>query len=333
MSRLWWHRTRRFFLIAAGLILTLALSGAVYQSVSIRREAGRYPPPGRLVDVGGRRLHLLCIGDGTPVVIFESGGFGTSLSSSKAREAIATQTRVCSYDRMGTGWSDPGPGVISAGMLADDLERLLDPAGLAPPYILVPSSIGGLTAELFARRHPDRVAGMVFLDAATSDLVERSLPSVDWLSSEAACLAKLAARLGVLRLVDPFDLRQQGTPDDARAVALMYRVEPMATICGIVRGAAISREQFRAAPPLRADMPLTMLSAETTGFIPSRILRREDKYALHEAMARRSSRGQWRLVPGSAHMLGGNHPDVVAAAVLEILEQSRGRAAQSAGSS
>jgi pimeloyl-ACP methyl ester carboxylesterase len=333
MSRLWWHRTRRLFLIAAGLVLALALSGAVYQSVSIRREAGRYPPPGRLVDVGGRRLHLLCIGDGTPVVIFEAGTFGTSLSSSKAREAIATHARVCSYDRMGTGWSDPGPGVISVGTLTDDLEHLLDRAGIAPPYILVPSSIGGLTAELFARRHPDRVAGMVFLDAATSDLVERSLPYVDWLSREAACLGKLAARLGVLRIVDPFDLRQHGTPDEARAVALMYRVEPMATMCGLVRGAASSLEQFRAAPPLKADMPLTMLSAETTGFIPSRILRREDKYALHEAMARRSSRGQWRLVPGSTHMIGSNHPDVVVAAVLEILEQSRGRAAQPAGAS
>jgi pimeloyl-ACP methyl ester carboxylesterase len=168
MARLWWHRTRRVLLIAAGALVALLAAGALYQSVSIRRESGRFPPPGRLVDVGGRRLHLLCIGEGQPTVVFEPSGFGNALSSSKARAEVAAVTRVCSYDRMGTGWSDPGPATISVGILADDLDRLLTQAGMPAPYVLVPSSIGGLTVELFARRHPERVAGLVYADGATS---------------------------------------------------------------------------------------------------------------------------------------------------------------------
>jgi pimeloyl-ACP methyl ester carboxylesterase len=332
MSRLSWHRTRRFSLIAAGVLVALAAAGAFYQSVSVRREAGRFPPPGQLVDIGGRRLHLLCIGEGQPTVIVESSGFSTSLSSSVARTKIGAHARVCSYDRMGTGWSDPGPATISVGMLTDDLERLLDRADIPPPYVLVSSSVGGLTGELFLRRHPDRVVGAIFLDTATSDIVERALSRVNWATVSAACLGKIAARLGVLRLIDLFDLRQTGSADEARAVALLYRVEPMATVCGIIRGASISAEQFRAAPPIPASMPLVVMSAESSGSVPSWFFPLAEKYALHQALSRKSSRGRWQIVPGGFHLIANNRPQVVVDAVLEMLTKARRGTTRPAGS-
>ena len=319
--------------------MALAVAGAGYQSVSVRRESGRFPPPGQLVDVGGRRVHLLCIGDGSPTVIFESPGFGNALSSSKARAEVAAHTRVCSYDRMGTGWSDPGPAVISAGALADDLDRLLARAGVLPPYVLVPASIGGLTVELFARRHPERVAGLVFVDAATSLGIDRLMPHVTWMRTEIACLVPLAARVGLLRLVDPFDFRQSGGEGEARAVALMYRPEPMATLCGIVRGAAATAAEFRTAAPLPADVPLVVLSAESNegllprGFGSGRFLSGGDRHAIHEAMARQSSRGRWQVVPGSTHLIATSHPHVVAGAVLDLVTAVRRQYASSAGAS
>lgn len=324
-------------MIAAGALVALLAAGVLYQSVSTRREAGRFPPPGQLVDVGGRRLHLICIGEGQPAVIFEPSAFGNALSSSKARSEISATTRVCSYDRMGTGWSDPGPAVISAGVLADDLDHLLSRAGIPPPYILVPSSIGGLTVELFARRRPDRVAGLAFLDAATSDVVARLQPEISWMRIQAVCLLPLAARSGLLRLIDPFDLRRSGGDGASRAVARMYRVEPMNTICGMARGASGTVAEFQAAPPFPPDVPLTVLSAETnegllprglpTGFLPSV----RERHEIHQAMARRSSRGRWQVVPGSSHLIGNSQPHEVAAAVLDLLKKSRG--AQPAGSS
>src|SRR3990172_2880594 len=153
MFRRRFHGARRFFLIVPGILVALALTGVLYQTLSVRRWSTRFPPPGRLVDVGGRRLHLICTGEGAPTVIFESSGFGSSLGFDAVRAEVSIQTRACAYDRMEMAWSDAGDAVISAGLLADDLERLLDRARLAPPYILVPASIGGLTVELFARRH------------------------------------------------------------------------------------------------------------------------------------------------------------------------------------
>lgn len=338
MSRLWWHRTRRVFLIGVGALLALSAAGLLYQSVSVRREAGRFPPPGQLVDVGGRRLHLLCIGEGRPTVIFESSGFGNSLSSSKARAEVAARTRVCSYDRMGTGWSDPGPPVISVGALADDLDHLLERAGIPAPHVFVAASIGGLPVELFARRHPERVAGLVFVDAATSGVLDRVIPEVTWSRTQLACLAPVAARIGILRLLDPFDFRRTGAPEEARAVALMYRVEPMTTGCGIVRGAVTTAAEFRAAAPLATDVPLTVLSAESNegllprGFAAGGVLSPRDRQAIHEAMSRQSSRGSWQVVPGSTHLIGSSHPHVVAGAVLEMVADVRRRDASSGAS-
>ncbi len=327
-----WRRTRRFLLFLSLAIVGLAIAGAVYQSVSVRREAVRFPPPGQLVDVGGRRLHLICLGEGRPVVIFEPSGFSNALSSGAARAEIGAHTRVCSYDRVGTGWSDPGPPLVTAGLLADDLARLLENAGVAPPYLVVPASIGGLTGEMFARRYPDRVAGLVFLDAANSGGVERAVRAATWIIRTSACLAPAAARLGALRLFDPFRFRRESTEGAARSMALLYRPEPMATLCGLVRGAERTLEEFRTAPPLAADVLLVVLTAETSErLIPPGLafLARDpatldgDRRELAQALARRSSRGSWRIVPGSDHLIASSQPHAVAAVVLEMVTQIR----------
>jgi len=241
---------------------------------------------------------------------------------------------------MGMGWSDSGPDVISIGLLADDLESLLDRAALPPPYILVPASIGGLTVELFARRHPDDVAGLVFVDAAHSEVMERWAPSIGPVQTEVVCLATIAARLGMLRAIDPFHFRQSGSAA-ARAMAVMYRAEPMATLCGVVRGAARSRQEFREAPPLAADVPLVVLSHDSPeGLLPPGIVplvawspslaskaaaAMSEWYPMQQRLARRSTRGTWRIVPGSDHLIGNSQPHAVAGVLLEMLAQVRGR--------
>src|SRR6266536_2933869 len=140
---------RRLLLVVAAASIALPLAGCLYETTSARRAARKFPPPGRLIDVGGRRLHLLCIGSGRPIVLFEASGFSNSASSAAARTGLARRTTVCSYDRAGVGWSDPGPDVMSVGQLADDLRQLQDRA-LDSRIVIVTSSIGGLVSELFA---------------------------------------------------------------------------------------------------------------------------------------------------------------------------------------
>jgi pimeloyl-ACP methyl ester carboxylesterase len=278
------------------------------------------------VDVGGRRLHLLCIGDGRPTVIFEASALSSSVSFAAAREEIARRTRVCSYDRMGTGWSDAGPSVESIGALAGDLDRLLDRALASPPYIFEAASMGGLVAELYARRHPDRVAGLVFVDAGHSAVIESIAPRVTAAITAEACLLQVAAGVGLLRAIDPLGLRRP--PADVGAIWRIYRVGPMATFCALIRGLETTRREFREAPPLTGQVPLTVLTAETTaGLIPfglrsevSAALAR-DWRDLQQQLARRSWRGTWRLVPDSDHLIADRQPHAVAAAVLELIDR------------
>ena len=122
-----------------GVCVVLPLAGCLYEGAASARAAKRFPPPGRLVDVGGRRLHLLCIGAGRPIVLFEASGFSNSASSSVARAGLARHSTVCSYDRAGVGWSDAAPGVMSIGAAADDLRRLQENARLDAPFVIVTS--------------------------------------------------------------------------------------------------------------------------------------------------------------------------------------------------
>jgi Predicted hydrolases or acyltransferases (alpha/beta hydrolase superfamily) len=124
-----------------------------------------YPPPGRMIDIGGRRLHLYETGQGSPTVVLEAGIAATSLNWRPVQSEIAKFARVASYDRAGLGWSDAPDSPLTLTRLVDDLHALLDGAELQPPYILVAHSFGGLIVRAYARRYPQNVTGIVLVDA------------------------------------------------------------------------------------------------------------------------------------------------------------------------
>lgn len=230
---------------------------------------------------------------------------------------------------MGMGWSDPGPGEISMEMFADDLERLTKQAGLRPPFVLVPASIGGLTAELFARRHPEQVAGLVWVDGANSLIHQRFAAHLTWMQVQGGCLMKTAARLGLVRLLDPFRLRKEPNDAGAPGIARLYRVEPLATLCAVLRGNEATTQELMAAPPLASDVPLTVLVHERSEHLlppglgdEARMIERE-WLSLQQRFAQCSRRGTWRVVPGSDHLIGSSQPHAVAGAVIEMLAEIR----------
>jgi pimeloyl-ACP methyl ester carboxylesterase len=148
----------------AGLLFLALLGGIAYQRLGQKRDGRLHLPPGRLVDLGTHRLHLMDEGRGSPTIILEAGLMSTILSWTTIQRELAGSHRVISYDRAGLGWSDPGPMPRTAERMVDELHSLLERAAIPSPYLLVGHSFGGLTMPLFAARYPKETAGMVLVD-------------------------------------------------------------------------------------------------------------------------------------------------------------------------
>jgi len=125
-----------------------------------------YPPPGRLIDIGGRKLHLNCSGTGSPTVILVGGGGAYSIDWALIQARLDSTTRVCSYDRAGSAWSDAGPADETVEQTIADLHRLLREAGEPGPYLLVGASIGGIFIRAYQHTFPEDVAGLVFSNSS-----------------------------------------------------------------------------------------------------------------------------------------------------------------------
>jgi len=188
------------------LVLTLAVgaAGSLVQIAATEADASAYPAPGALVDVGGYRLHIYCLGDGSPTVILEHVGDGNSAEWALVQPEIATRTRVCAYDRAGFGWSDPGRIACDAQQATHDLPVLLHRAGVPGPFVLVGHSYGANVARLYVAEYPDEVTGMVLVDPGTLFDTPGVSPAIDaaWRTDGQVemRLAPLLSRVGVLRL-------------------------------------------------------------------------------------------------------------------------------------
>src|SRR5438874_2476643 len=134
-----------------------------------------YARPGQLVDEGGFRLNLNCMGSGSPTVVFDSGWGDWAPAWSKVQPEIAKWTRACSYDRAGTGFSDLGPMPRTSVRIAEELRNALHHAGMPGPYILVGSAFGGDNVRTFADMYMDEVAGLVMVDADPDDLEPQTM--------------------------------------------------------------------------------------------------------------------------------------------------------------
>ena len=158
---------------AAAAAAAAGVASFAYQTIAEARDRRRFPPPGRLVDIGGRRLHLVTAGEGSPAVVIIPALGESVLGWLHVLQGAAAETQACVYDRAEIGWSDPPPHWRrTPDIMAADLHALLFAAGIPAPYVLVGHSIGGIVARRFYAQHPGMVAGMLLVDSSHEQQVQ-----------------------------------------------------------------------------------------------------------------------------------------------------------------
>lgn len=164
-----WHWLGVGLLVAAALIGT----GNLVHLLRLARIRAHYPPTGRLIDLGGYRVHLVAegnAGDNLPIVTF-GGSHSAGLSMAHIHAALKGLTRSILIDRPGTGWSDTGPLPRTTAREAEEMVAALERAGEKGPFVFVGYSFGGLLAANIARRRPDLVARLILFDATPLETI------------------------------------------------------------------------------------------------------------------------------------------------------------------
>jgi pimeloyl-ACP methyl ester carboxylesterase len=236
-----------FVMLVAGL-------GGLYQATTKAPEAAAGAMPGRLVDIGGYRLHLSCTGTGSPTVVLLNGLGQTSPQWSRTTPTVAQTTRICAYDRAGQAWSDDSPNRADSTHAASDLHRLLTAAGESGPYVLTGHSSGGVRALTYAAMYPHDVAGVVLLDSASPHQVELVKPFTGeyQLARRALAVAPTLFRFGIGHITQAMTTPAlPGTPGEQASV---FANSP--------RGMRSTRAEQTALPDaLRQAQALTTLGA------------------------------------------------------------------------
>jgi len=303
-------------------IFVLAIAGIIYETAATESDQRKYPPPGVLVNVNGYKMHIYCMGKGSPTIILDHVSGGSSVDWALIQPSLAEHTRVCAYDRAGFGWSDYNPAPRTLKQQVNELHALLQGANEQGPYILVGHSYGARVSRVYAAKYPNEVAGMVLMDAgilyddprypaelhsgAESD--DKMLRAARWLSP-----------FGLVRLMRPLmELPTYDLPEEARLASASFSVTPR-FFQSLLQGDSMPSvfQEEREVTSL-GNIPLLVLVATE----PDNAVRKVWNQANIE-MAGLSTHGSYRIVEGATHISLAYRKDdaqVCTDGILEILD-------------
>jgi pimeloyl-ACP methyl ester carboxylesterase len=261
------------------------------------------------VDVGGRTMHLVCVGPtdtGQSTILLEAGGGGDHLTWSDILPEMQSTNRVCAYDRAGLGQSKP-PAEASrtAADQVADLRALLDGAGVRGPFVIGAHSDGASVATLFTHAYPDEVVGLLFVDPRGSHV------TAEWLEALPAPAADEPATLTEFRDgLETFEIDPSLNPEHLHLQASF----------------AEAASAIDAPGPLFGDRPVVVLSAETTpgpqlGLPPDLATTIDENWVDgQQRLANESTAGSRESVSGTGHEIQVDQPSAVIDALERILE-------------
>lgn len=305
------------------LVILLAAAGFLYENISEARDRRFHPMPGRRIDVGGYKLHIDCTGEGTPVVVLDSGLGDSYVSWIKVQPQIAKFTRVCSYDRAGLGYSDESPRPRTSKVMAEELHTLLHNAGIAPPYVLVGHSMGGYNVRLFASFYRSEVAGMVLVDSSHPEQEKRFPPALNdmdktWVREQE--FMTVAMPFGIPRLLG-------FCGSDAKVRAADCNFHSYREGLTVLKTFPESAAQAATAGSL-GDLPLAVLSHDPNvpvPEIPADLVKPMNVAweEMQDELTHLSTRDTRTIAKNSSHYIQLDRPEVVVEAVRNVVDQAR----------
>lgn len=323
------------------LLVLLACTGVLYQSISTKLDEKSYPAPGTLVDVGGYRLHMLSMGTGGPTVILDAGLGNMGADWELVQPEIAKFTQVVSYDRAGNGWSEASPHPRTSQQIVKELHALLENGNVPKPYILVGHSFGGGNVQLYAATYPDEVAGIVLVDSCHEDQWKWLKPQMEAMPKPLP--ARILSALGISRLMTKAQAEKMAPllSEEMKNIhlALSSTTKNTCTVCREARSLGESLEQLKKInDSLSHALPCYVISAgikmdvTQLGWPEEQVRIFNEMMAawdgLQKDIASKYPGSHFLVAEKSDHLIPWNQPEIIVQAVQELVRDYKQESAR-----
>ena len=321
---IWILKIFKWFSIGlVSLIILTLVGGRIYQVVSESGDLARYPAPGELIAIDERVMHVNCIGQGSPTVIFELGVGSASAAWSDVHKQVSLFTRACAYDRAGLGYSEPTDQPLRSSNVAQRLQKLLRAANIEDELVLVGWSAGGVFIREFHARYPERVEAMLFVDSSHEQQATR-MPQTSGTGSDPMLgIARRLAPFGIVRMSGILDRRVERGTGSAELKSHLKAIYHQSHILNTVwrESAAFNLDISATQPPSPVgDLPLIVL---TRGISDTSQQERDARNQLQQELTLLSTNGKQIIASESCHHVYADQPELVIESVEDLVLQVR----------
>jgi len=309
------------------------------------RDTRKFPPPGTLLNLPERTVHVQQLGHGSPAIVLESGIAASSLNWSVLQPQLARLTTTYSYDRAGLGWSTPAGRGCSVSRMADELHQWIDAARVPRPYLLAGHSYAAYILRIYAQRFPDEVAGVILIDPLTPEEWIKPNRAQRWQVRRAVWFSRAGAVIGALGVIRfCLWLLQRGNNAVPRRVLGSFGANAKDTVERILgelsklppETVRLIRERW-CRPKFflvmaRYIQTLPACAAEVSAFdipahIPVTVIsgahQPRVRMAEHKAIAARSEHGRHLVAANSAHWIHLDQPELIVEAYRAMAEERK----------
>ena len=313
-----------------GCLALLLVIGAIWEQVERRQVAAAYPAPGRLVDIGGRRMQIECRGTGSPTVVFETGlDYFGSVNWAKVYGPVAEFTHACAYSRAGIVWSDDKPGPHDGLGVARDLHATLTAVGENGPFVMVGHSLGGPYITLYTGLYGDQVVGLVYVDGSHPDQLKRfeavlGTKPGDGMKSAIQAAGKWVSWTDIPRLVAS-RARNPTISRKIMEIPLAFFSTSLGPMVSEREAMPTTLDEAGAYRNLGARPAVVLTHGKPTPEMSAAEAEKFDKtwLEMQKDMATWSSHGVQRTISDAGHYIPNDDPEAVIAAIREVVDDVR----------